>query len=377
MRIYYFYPTRTSPAGGIKQIRLTVALLNRLGAEATLLRQQRYWDDRTLDDAALYELDTPIAPFSFENAREHLTPDDVVVLPEVGLFRTLPQVASWNVRIGLNTQNGFAAIRDRPLERRILSRIEFAVSNAPYVSRICHQVLRIPWSRIYFVPHWILRSPFVLQDLLSGASLSVAYMPRKIPHISEAIRGKVLQMEPDVPWVPIDMKPESEVVQLMRSSKIFFAAQHLEGCPMPALEAMACGTLVAGFKGTRGLPHPYATALNGFWAPDDSIAAGVKAVCSAISVARENGDEFRNRVSAGRHTLKQFSEAAVLDALKSLLRAIGAQQFVDSRNPSPSIGLRGQWEILSRKYSRAWLRTRLGHHKRRLLGRASARPDLA
>lgn len=378
MNILYAYPTLQAPCGGAKQARLTVSLLNKLGHNAMLLRDKRYWSDpASEDDAHFYGLDSPVAKFPFELAGDHLTSDDVVLLPEFQLHADLSLAATWSARIAVNSQNGFATVRARPLRRSLLQRIEFAISNAPYVTYICHHSLRLPWERIFLVPHWMVRTPFVPQAPHPEASLSVAFMPRKIPEITRRIREQVERLESDVPWVSIHNRTESQVVELMRSSRVFFAAHQLEGCPMPALEAMACGAIVAGFPGTRGLPHPYATSLNGFWAPDDSVADGVLAVRSAIAVARDGGREYQTRIAAGHETLQGFGESAVMDALGTAMRAVQSRCYPPRPNNVVGVGIRGRLEFLSRQYSRVWLRTRAGQVKHWLKGeRERLRPDL-
>lgn len=378
MRFYYAYPTRMTPAGGIKQIRLTVSLLNEMGYRALLLRNQQFWSDPPReDDAHFYGIDSPTAPFPLERAGHHLHPEDVLILPETSLYKTLTDVASWDVRIGINSQNGFATLRDRPLRRALLGRIEFAVSNAPYVTHICHHSLGVPWERVFLVPHWMVRPPFVARTPRPDASLSIAFMPRKIPHVTQRIREQLQAIEPDVPWIPIDNRPEAEVVELMRSSRVFFAAHHLEGCPMPALEAMLCGSIVAGFPGTRNMPHAYANASNGFWASDDSVSGGVRALRQAISVARERGTEYQQRVEAGHRTVKSFERQPVEAALKRMVLAVEARSYPTLMTEQPRMGVKGQMEFLSRQYSKTWFRTRLGQFRRLATGdRQSLRPDL-
>jgi hypothetical protein len=83
--------------------------------------------------------------------------------------------------------------------------------------------------------------------------VGICYMPIKLSEIDNQVRMATRKVYPEVPWIEIDKVPESVVAERFRTYSMFFAAQHLEGCLLTALEAMACITLVAGFPGTEGL----------------------------------------------------------------------------------------------------------------------------
>src|SRR5262249_15023942 len=52
--------------------------------------------------------------------------------------------------------------------------------------------------------------------------------------------------------VPIHGRSEAEVAALLRECLLFLSFGHPEGCPLPPLEAMACGCLVIGYHGRGG-----------------------------------------------------------------------------------------------------------------------------
>jgi hypothetical protein len=343
MRFYYYYPTWNKPSGGNKQIRLMGSLLSELGVEACLLRDRKFFAaDPPFDDNVFYGVPVPVAPFPFEDAGAHLRPEDVVVLPEVLLDRTLPQCRGWRCRLALNNQNGFYGLRYRPPLRETRRAIEFAVANAPYVASLCRNYLAIPAERIFLIPLWVTRPPFELRTDGLPRALSVCYMPRKIPDEARRVRELVRATHPDVPWVEIDGLTEPEVAQKYRESSIFFAAQDLEGFGLPAAEAMACGCLVAGFAGTGRFPHPYATTANGFWAPDRDVTAAAEMVRRAIDIVCGGRERYDQYLDAGRQTARRFTKVPVLDALADLMRVVERRGYGARKNTVAGLGWGGE-----------------------------------
>src|SRR4051812_5428328 len=124
MRFFYYYPTWNKPSGGNKQLRLMATLLAEMGIETFILRDRSYLDQAPIfDDDVYYRVPVPLAPFVFEEGGEHLRSEDVLLLPEVLLERTLPVCAPWRCRLALNNQNGFYALRYRPAPRQFVDRL--------------------------------------------------------------------------------------------------------------------------------------------------------------------------------------------------------------------------------------------------------------
>lgn len=87
--------------------------------------------------------------------------------------------------------------------------------------------------------------------------IRIAWMPRKNRHLARQIRdifeamlGQSHVVLPD--WIAIDNMSPAEVAEAMRSCQIFLASGFPEGCPLPPLEAMACGCIPVGFTGMGG-----------------------------------------------------------------------------------------------------------------------------
>lgn len=81
----------------------------------------------------------------------------------------------------------------------------------------------------------------------------IAYMPRKNSRLVIQVQCIVRERRPDlfglVEWVSIQGKPRSEVADIMRTCHLFLVTGFPEGCPLPPLEAMACGAIPVGFWG--------------------------------------------------------------------------------------------------------------------------------
>ena len=341
MRWFYYYPTWTKPSGGNKQIRLMASLLPDLGVEARLLRDRKFFEDPSrYDDNSFYGVPVPNASFPFEEGGQNLGPDDVVILPEVVLGKSLDVARAWQCRFALYNQNGFYGLRYGGDAAVCGRRLEFVISIAPYIASLCKTFLGVPPERIFHVPVWVVRPPFSLQEREEAKTLAVCYMPRKMPDQVKRVRELVQASHPDVPWVEIDGLPEPEVAVRYRANKIFFAAQDLEGCPLTALEAMACGCLVAGFPGTGRFAHPYATPANGLWAADRNIPAAAAAVRSAIDVVR-GGDRYHRYLEAGRETARRYSEEPVKTAIAELVAGVKERNYRARRRALPALGWKG------------------------------------
>ena len=367
-RIFFYYLTVPDPVGGLKQARLMAAQLAALGRAAYLLRD-RPPAPGEVDDNAYYGIDVPPAPFPAAEAGRHLRPDDVVLFPEVRLEEALAAARDWRCRKGVNNQNGFYALAERPWPGYRRRGVEFVLVNAPYNAALTRTYLGVPAGRIFLVPHLIVRGPFAPDPPPGPRRLAVCYMPRKRADHVARIRAAVSRAHPDVPWVEIDKVAESEVARRFGDNALFLSTQQREGCPLPALEAMARGCVVAGYAGTERFPHPYATAANGFWADDGDVTGAVAAVGRALALCRAGGPPLDRVRAAGRDTAAGFTEAAVRRALGPVL------DYLDGRASGsglrvPRLGLRGHLDALRilRLAGRLHLRVALRDRVRRAVG---------
>jgi len=136
-------------------------------------------------------------------------------------------------------------------------------------------------------------------------TLRIGFMPRKNKALAEQIRRIFEERNPKagVQWVPIHGLDRSGVAEALRSCHVFLVTGFPEGCPLPPLEAMACGCLCVGFTGFGGwdymrqvepngyAPHGYALRDvpwdgNGWWSADGDVlgaAIGLERAAQALS----------------------------------------------------------------------------------------------
>lgn len=365
MRWFFHYLTVDRPVGGLKQIRLAAALLRDAGVETFLVRDRTYQKAPPgTDDAGLYGVPVPDAGFQVEDAADHLGPDDVLILSEVVLAELLAPARGRGFRLGMFNQNGFYALRQAPPRSAVRGAFEFALANAGYVGGVCQTAYALPPERVFVLPYWVARGPFAPDAASAPArELAVAYMPRKLPEVAARVRDLVGRSHPDVRWVEIDGLPEAEVARRLRGAAVFLATQHWEGFGLPAVEAMACGCLVAGFAGTAPFPSPYATPANGFWAPDGDATAAAVAVGRAIDVAKVGG-EARDRVlAAGRATAARYEYAPAIAAWAAAADVIRRRAYRDRTDAPPRPGWRdrlAQLRVLSDAGRLGWAGRVLG-----------------
>lgn len=364
MRILYYYPYYPRPAGGLKQIRLQAELLHQLGHEVYLVRDAESVDAPvTFDDNRFYHIDVPQWKEPFSATAAKLSESDILILPEYDLKTTLPRCATTKARIVINNQNGFHALQHAPRDRNLIRRIKLVIANSSYnctVSRLAYQV---PAERVFYVPHWIIRDPFLPQHApgFGAKKPGICFMPRKRGTLVHQIREKVQSLHPTIPWVEIDNIPELEVARLMREYQMFFAAHHQEGCPLTALEAMACGSVVAGFGGTERFTHPYATPGNGYWADSDNDAdSAIRRVSEMIRDVQSDPVRIQSLLAQSLVTIEPYSKPRVLAGLTRLLDGLAV--IASGKDISPRLRhLRGPPLSEERWRLRDWL---FSHRKR-------------
>jgi hypothetical protein len=140
-------------------------------------------------------------------------------------------------------------------------------------------------------------------------TLRIGFMPRKNKALAEQIRRIFEERNPKahVQWVPIHGLDRSGVAEALRSCHVFLVTGFPEGCPLPPLEAMACGCLCVGFTGFGGwdymrqiepngyAPHGYALrdvpwGGNGWWSADGDVLGAALGLERAIRMSSQCSD---------------------------------------------------------------------------------------
>jgi hypothetical protein len=346
MRIFIYYPTRQTPGGGHKQFRILARDCGRLGYSCYLLKE-----NPSFDDSRFYGIEPESASFAFADAGPNLKATDVVVLPEYRLDEVLPRTKSWPCRKAVYAQGGFLALLHRPVGGYERNGVMLMLGVSPYIVALAPRFLGMPAQRAFLVPCSVYRGPFAEPaPPFAAKTLAVCYMPRKLPEHVRRVREVVSMRHPAVPWVEIDGLEETEVAKRLSENAIFLSTQNNEGCPLPALEAMSRGCIVAGYRGTGLFSHPYANATNGLWARDRSPAGASRQVERAIVLARQGGTRLAQLLESASDTARRYSENRALQALKQALAGTLGDAPLNRRDSGYRLGFLGTLQALRTLY---------------------------
>ena len=275
MKTWIFYPPLKSMSGGCMVLLQIARQLEALGRLAGVL----YWDEPPgwaecaglpwvrAGSAAMAAGDAYVVPEGWPNA---------LVLGLRRGCRTLVYCQNWSYLFhGLEAGVHW---RDLPVEFLAVSdpvawHLEKVLGKRPQIIRpaLDLELFRPPSSK-------------------PGGTLRIGFMPRKNKALAEQIRRIFEERNPKAhaQWVPIHGLDRSGVAEALRSCHVFLVTGFPEGCPLPPLEAMACGCLCVGFTGFGGwdymrqverdgyAPHGYALRHapwggNGWWSADGDV----------------------------------------------------------------------------------------------------------
>lgn len=150
--------------------------------------------------------------------------------------------------------------------------------------------------------------------------IRVAWMPRKNSALARRIREivdarHIRRGMPGPEWVTIQGLSHEGVAAVLQGCDLFLSTGFPEGCPLPPLEAMACGCPGVGFAGFGGwdymrspegwqgagpdglppwLPEPVRREaeprpVNGFWTADADVIGAALALDAALHLAERGG----------------------------------------------------------------------------------------
>lgn len=166
----------------------------------------------------------------------------------------------------------------------------------------------------------------------------VGYMPRKNKALAAMIRrlaeARAARAGLAYDWVAIDGLSPDDVAEALRGCHVFLATGFPEGCPLPPLEAMACGCVVAGFAGFGGFdymrqiaPHGHRPSVplrdvpwggNGFYAADNDVFGAGLCLEDAALLWRHGGAALATVLLQARDTVAAYGEKQRLETLEAL-----------------------------------------------------------
>jgi hypothetical protein len=287
--VYVSWPPKEI-TGGIKAAYQHVELLVEGGMDAVVA---------TPDGSGPDWFETAATSIAFDTIRG----DDVVVLPENN-EQYLASFASRAQPKAVFCQNPYLA--HRGVGKR-LSYADYGVSHilCPSHTAVQFCMRRFPGVKVGYTPYFIDHARFAFR---SEKMLQVAVVPRKrmteVGAIADLLRAWHPQLG-QIPWVSLHGVSELQVAEGMGRSAIFLSLARLEAHGMTALEAMACGCIVAGFTGVYG-GNDSATAKNGFWAQEDDVFGCAEQLAHAIRLVQSGSDAFQTMVEEGRRTAWEY-----------------------------------------------------------------------
>jgi glycosyltransferase involved in cell wall biosynthesis len=254
MRTYFFLPPVRQAAGGITVIRRMAAFLAASGREAFLVPREMSEEGFGWSPTEAW-VDAPVAPWG-ELA---LTPGDLWVVPE-GWVNALAPGLNAGARCLVYCQNWAYLLSALPegVSWRKLPVSFLAVSDpvARFVTATTDQqphVLRPGIDLNLF------RAPDHKPGLQDGGAVRIAWMPRKNKALGKQIQETFQNLDEQLAarcrWIEIAGLPAQGVALALAEAHIFLATGFPEGCPLPPLEAMACGCLPVGFMGFGGADY--------------------------------------------------------------------------------------------------------------------------
>lgn len=297
------------PIGGILCIYRHVEILHRAGFSASVLHE------KTGHRAGWFQHDAPVL-WREEGAGPRA--GDVLVFPE-GLAGRLRATAGAPYRRIVFAQSWayvFNALT--PGEDWRSFGISRGLSVSRYVQRFLAETMGLPSD--------VVHPPVDTELFRPGPKrLQIACMPRKnrrdLRQIEAIFRARFPEYRA-IPFIPIDGVPHERVAEALAESALFLATGYPEGCPLPPLEAMACGCLVVGFTGRGGREHMY-HRRNCLTAADGDVLGAARLLGEAVqAVLRgEDGPLRRN----ARTTAELFAPARVAKELVRAWRRILAE----------------------------------------------------
>lgn len=235
-RVFVLCPDHAPPSGGIRKLYRHVDVLRKNGIEACVVHTREGFR------CTWFANDTPVA----YHAQVRPRPSDFVVVPEVygpglaGLHPGVPKVVF--------NQNAYLTFRGYSLDPadgrtpytspEVVATFAVSEDNRDYLS------YAFPNLRVVRLHYGIDAERFAPRR----KKKVIAFMPRK--HAEDAVQViNLLKHRGSLSgWqvVAIDGRPEADVADILSGCAVFMSFGQSEGCPLPPLEAMACGCAVVG-----------------------------------------------------------------------------------------------------------------------------------
>ncbi len=313
MKTCIFLPPVRKPTGGVTVLRQIADILHQSGRTACLVARDRTgWRPEGLADAA------PVLDWE----ELSLTPKDIWLVPE-GWVNALAPGLEARARCFSYVQNWaylFSSLPPGVTWARLPA--SFLTVSEP----VAHFVRESTGRDSLILRPGIDRSIFHAPESKPAGKPCIAFMPRKNKSLAAQIRAVFENRNgPDrARWLEIEGMDTYGVAEALRSAHIFLMTGFPEGCPLPPLEAMACGCLPVGFTGLGGWDYmrqaqnkprfspwwpvrhvPWSG--NGLWCADGDVLDAGLCLEEAVGWIEADATQFDTALKAGQQTADAYS----------------------------------------------------------------------
>jgi glycosyltransferase involved in cell wall biosynthesis len=238
-RILYFCPDVTVRSAGVRRLYRHVAALKGQGFDAAVLHGKNGFQVPDQPDVQRLFLDRMVPG---EN--------DVVVIPEghPQMMHALRDLACRRFVLALNWDYVFRTLPDHMDWRTF--KIERVLVVSPFIGQMISWAMRLP---IHLIDSSIDTKLYYYDP--QHKQPQVAYIQRKaacIDPLRRILEARNRAYTEKICWQPLADLQEAEYAAQVRAASIFLNLSMAEGFPTSCVEAMAAGTIVAGFDGVGG-----------------------------------------------------------------------------------------------------------------------------
>lgn len=237
--ILYLCPDIRLQSAGIRRIYRHVQILAQAGLNAHILHLKSGFRREDLPPVPLLHLDGYI-----------FKPEDILVIPE-GMPALMHAVKDHPCRrfvIALNWDYIFKNLPPGMNWREF--NIERVLTVSPVVGGMVSWSMDLP---VHVLASAVDRRKYYVDK--DAKMPRIVYINRKAPRI-DPLRRLLGARNPEfiqkIEWIGLDGLPEKEYAAQIRQAAIFLNLSEAEGYPTSCLEAMASGTLVAGYDAVGG-----------------------------------------------------------------------------------------------------------------------------